>query len=177
MLSEQNVEAELSYAYLHAIATREGFACSYATRHLDDAGVDAVIHEDGRLLADDSLLSSFTLHVQLKATRVPPVEQAGRFSHALKLKLYDDLRETRLAVPRLLVVLYLPPDPAEWLTHTADTLIARRCAYWVSLRGAPASANAREQTVYVPRQQALSPDALRELMTRYSRGEEIRYDP
>src|SRR5437660_10837623 len=86
MLTEQNIEAELSYAYLHAVATRGGFSCSYTHRHLDDAGVDAQIHEDGRFLATDSIHSSFALHVQLKATRVPPIEQNGRYSFSLLLR-------------------------------------------------------------------------------------------
>jgi hypothetical protein len=129
MLSEQNIEAELSYAYLHAVAIRGGFACSYTHRHLDDVGVDAQIHEDGRQLAADSVHTSFTLHVQLKATRVPPVEQNGRYSFNLKVGQYNRLRETRLAAPRIMVVFYLPPDPSEWLRHSEESLIAKRCAY------------------------------------------------
>ena len=74
MLSQQNVEADLSYAYLHMIAARGGFSCTYAHRYLDDAGVDAVLHEDGRRLAPDTLLTSFEVHVQLKATYQTPVE-------------------------------------------------------------------------------------------------------
>lgn len=175
MLSEQNIEAELSYAYLHAVATRGGFACSYTNRHLDDAGVDAQIHEDGRLLAADSIHASFTLHAQLKATRVTPVEQNGKFSFNLKVGQYNRLRETRLASPRIMVVLYLPPEPSEWLRHSEECLIAKRCAYWVSLRGAPASPNESTQTVYIPRNQVLSVDALTAIMTRCSRDEEMLY--
>jgi hypothetical protein len=177
MLSEQNIEAELSYAYLHAIATRGGFSCSYTHRHLDDVGVDAQIHEDGRQLAADSIHTSFALHVQLKATRAAPVEQDGRFSYSIRIPQYNRLRETRLASARILVVLFLPADPADWLSHSEDALIAKRCAYWVSLRGAPASANDATQTVYVPRQQVVSVDGLRQLMTRCSCDEEILYVP
>lgn len=175
MLTDQNIEAELSYAYLHAVATRGGFSCSYTHRHLDDVCVDAQIHEDGRMLAPDSLHASFALHVQLKATRVAPIEQGGRFSFSLPLRQYNRLRETRLAIQRIMVVLYLPEDPADWLCHSEDALIAKRCAYWVSLRGAPASDNAGHQTVYVPRAQILSIASLKEIMTRCSRDEEINY--
>jgi hypothetical protein len=175
VLTEQNIESELSYAYLHAVATRAGFACEYAGRHLDGAGVDATLYEDGRLLAPDSVLQAFALHVQLKATRVPPVEQAGRFSFSLPVGQYDRLSGVRLATPRVLVVLYLPADPQEWLRHSEDSLIAQRCAYWASLRGAPDSPNEATQTVYVPRQQLLSPASLTALMTRCSREEDLPY--
>jgi hypothetical protein len=177
MLSDQNVEAELSYAYLHAVATRGGFACSYSTRHLDDACIDALVHEDGRLLAEDSIRTSFTLHVQLKATRVAPLEQSGRFSFALPVRQYNKLRETRLESSRILAILYLPEDPSEWLRHSKEALVAKRCAYWVSLRGAPASPNEMVQTVYVPQNQVLSVDGLRDVMIRCSREEEITYEP
>jgi hypothetical protein len=177
VLTEQNIEAELSYVYLHALATRGGFSCSYTHRHLDDAGVDAQVHEDGRLLAQDSTLVSFVLHVQLKATRKVPVEQEGKFSFSLPVPQYDRLRDTRHGSSRILVVLYLPENPEEWLRHSEDALIAKRCAYWVALRGAPASANPKHQTVYVPRKQILSVESLTAIMTRCSREEEISYAP
>jgi hypothetical protein len=56
-----------------------------------------------------------------------------------------------------------------------EALVARRCAYWVSLRGGPASANREDQTVYVPRQNLLSHQSLYDLMARFSRQEVIRY--
>ena len=177
MLSEQNIEADLSYTYLHALAARGGFSCSYTHRHLDDAGVDAQIHEDGRFLAADSIRSSFALQVQLKATCVPPIEQNERFSFSLRIGQYNKLQETQLESARILVVLYLPANPAEWLHHTEEALIARRCAYWVSLRGAPTSQNAGHQTVYIPRNQPLSIASLTDIMTRCSRQEEILYAP
>jgi len=176
VLTEQNIEADLSYAYLHAVAARGGFSCTFTHRHLDDAGVDAVIHNDGRMLAANSTRTSFALHVQLKATRVAPIEQNGHFSYSLAIGQYNKLRQTRLESARMLVVLYLPPNPAEWLQHSDEALIAKRCAYWVSLRGAPPSDNAGHQTVYIPRGQRLSVDALTEIMTRCSREEEISYE-
>lgn len=175
MLTEQNIEAELSYAYLHAVATRGGFSCTYTNRHMDDVGVDAVIHEDGRLLAEDSLHASFALHVQLKATRVLPVERNGKFSFSLPIHQYDRLRETRLAAARILVVMYLPTDPEAWLSHSEESLVSKKCAYWASLRGARPSENQGHQTVYLPRSQMLSVSSLVEIMTRCSRGEELNY--
>jgi hypothetical protein len=139
--------------------------------------VDAQIHEDGRLLAADSVDTSFALQVQLKATRVAPIEQNGRFSFSLPVHQYNRLRDSRVGMQRLLIVLYLPADPSDWLRHSEDALIARRCAHWVSLRGAAESANETAQTVYVPRNQVLSMTALTEIMTRCSRQEDILYVP
>ncbi len=60
-LTDRNIEAELSYAFLHAVACKAGFSCEYRNRHLDSAGADATITEDGRKLAEDSVLTSFAV--------------------------------------------------------------------------------------------------------------------
>jgi uncharacterized protein DUF4365 len=175
MLTDQNIEAELSYAYLHAVATRAGFSCEYRNRHLDGAGVDATITEDGRKLADDSILTSFSLDVQLKATYRELRERDGRSSYSLSVPHYDKLRIEEVAAPRVLLLLRLPQNPEEWLQISEDALVAKRCAYWVSLRGAAASENDKNQTVYVPRENLLTPQGLTNLMVRFSRLEVIRY--
>lgn len=173
MLTIQNIESELSYAYLHAIASRAGIICECTGRHSDAAGIDAVLRVKGKL-ADDSILKQFTVDVQLKATRQVPVEQHERFSHSLDVKNYDELRSTDAAAPQLLVVLYLPEDAETWLSHAEDGLVTRRCAYWASLYGAP-STNQDSRTVYIPRANMLSVVQLRNLLTRYSRREVIGY--
>ena len=173
MLTEQNIESELSYAYLHAIASRAGFSCSITNRHLDNAGVDAQLDSNDELLAPDSKLASVSLQVQLKATCQEPVMQEGCYSFSLPIKQYNNLRMPRLFIPRILVVLYLPTDRQHWLSHSDDMLVSKRCAYWVSLRGAEPSENPKHQTVYIPCAQRFSPVALTEIMTRISREEEM----
>ena len=175
MLTDQNIEAELSYAYLHAVASRAGFSCEYRNRHLDGAGIDATITEDGRKLADNSILTSFSVDIQLKATYRELPEQEGRFSYSLSIPHYKKLRLEEVASPRLLVVLRLPQNPEEWLQIDEDSLVAKRCTYWVSLRGASASTNQENQTVYIPRQNLLTPQSLTILMARFSRLEVIPY--
>jgi len=140
------------------------------------AGIDAVVREDGRRLVADSLLTSFSVDIQLKATCLTPAEHDGGFSYSLPVPQYDRLRGTRVLTPRLLVVLYLPDREEDWLVHREESLVAKRCAYWVSLRGAPESGNPKYQTISIPRRQVFSVDALTELMTRFSRREEVRYE-
>ncbi len=173
MLTDQNIESELSYAYLHAIASRGGIICESTGRHSDEAGVDAVLRVKGRL-AQESVLTQFTVEVQLKATKMVPVEQDGKYSYSLKVKNYDELRSTNTGAPQLLVVLFLPADAETWLTHDEDCLVARRCAYWLSVRGAAETAH-DSRTVYIPRTNLLSVDALRTLMTRFSKQEPLDY--
>jgi hypothetical protein len=100
---------------------------------------------------------------------LPDIEE---FPFELELKNYHDLR-CRSAVPRVLVVLSLPSNPDEWLEHTGEGLITRRCAYWHNLAGAPETENQRSRTVRISRRNALSPASLTALMRKVSRQEEI----
>jgi len=175
VLTSANIESELSYAYLHAVASRAGFACEWRNRHLDGAGVDATVTEDGRRLAIDSKLTYIPVDVQLKATYAELPEANGKLSFSLDIKQYDKLRSESLGSPRLLVVLRLPRAQEEWLQVTTDGLLAKRCAHWVSLRGAPAVTDQDSRTIYVPVANVLSPDQLIQLMTRFSRQEVIPY--
>jgi hypothetical protein len=175
VLTDQNIEAELSYAYLHAVASRAGLICEWGGRHTDAAGIDATLRVHGRL-AVDSVLTGFTVDVQLKATSSAPKESHGRYSHFLEIKNYNDLRSTTVTAPQLLIVLFLPADPAEWLTHSDERLVSCRCAYWQSLRGAVESTNKTGQTVHIPKSHVVSEQGLRTLMTRFSRREVINYE-
>ncbi len=51
----------------------------------------------------------------------------------------------------MLVVVCVPRDPAEWLTHTPDRLVLRNCGYWQSLRGAEATTNTTVIRIRMPR--------------------------
>lgn len=176
ILTTNNIKAELSYAYLHAVAARGGLECTVAGRHSDGAGVDAVLRAKERFLPD-SLYTDFTVEVQLKATSVEPsIDARERYSFSLELDHYDKLRNTEIGAQRLLVVLFLPEDEEQWLRHSAESLVSRRCAYWVSLWGGPASTNETRQTVYVPRSNSFSVESLRLVMARASLNERIPYE-
>jgi hypothetical protein len=126
--------------------------------------------------APDAKNTNFPFEVQLKATSQVPVLEAERYAYWMQdVGRYDELRERSGPMPKLLVVLFLPPDAARWLEHSEEGLIARRCAYWVSLWDAPASANRTGQTVYLPRSNLLSVDGLRHIARGLSREEDLTY--
>ena len=121
--------------------------------------------------------TEFSIDVQLKATSGDPhPDEHDRFPFRLELDHYDKLRHTGRQTALLLVVLFLPPDKAQWLVHSADCLISRRCAYWVSLRVRTESINQTSQTVYLPLANLFSVEGLRAVMTRVSRGDLINHE-
>jgi len=172
-LTTNNIKAELSYAVLHAVAAKAGFSCEEGGRHADGMGIDAVVRAKERF-SDESVLTEFSLDFQLKATSEQLLLQSGRYSFALKAKHYEKLRTTSADVQRVLAVLMMPENEAEWLEKSPESLICRRCLRWMSLRGAPAG-NDSSTTVYIPEVQVLTPDALRELASKRSREEWITY--
>jgi hypothetical protein len=170
-LSAENVESELSYAYLHAVAAHAKVGCEVAGRHDDNAGVDAKLTGWGPF-PGGGYRNEVDIKVQLKATKQQPAIVGNCWSYSLcGIARYDDLRTEAVSTPRILVVLFLPAAQNEWLSHSEDALSLRKCAYWVSLRGAPASENATAQTVYLPRTQRFDPNGLITLMTRLSHND------
>lgn len=167
-LSALNIESELSYAYLHAVAAKAGFACEVAGRHSDSNGIDATLTAWGPFVGG-GFLQEVDLKIQLKATVATPADHGDTLSYFFKgRKQYDDLRSQEVATPRLLVVLFLPAAQDQWLCCSAEQLMLRRCAYWVSLRGAPALATDTGGTVQLPKAQAFTDQALTRLVTRLS---------
>lgn len=169
-LSSANVESELSYAYLHAVAASAGVACKVGGRHDDNSGVDAELTGWGPF-PEGGYRTEVDIKVQLKATIKPPGIVGDSLSYSLAgISRYDDLRADTVCTPRILVVLFLPEERSDWLSQSEEELLLRRCAYWVSLRNAPPSSNTTAQTVYLPRSQRFDPVGLIALMAQISRG-------
>ncbi len=174
LLNSNNITAELSYAYLHAVAAKCGMGCSWGNRHDDGVGVDATIRvrED---FGAQALLNSFTIDVQLKSTVQALSVNEGSYSYPLSMKNYDELRDTNCSPLKFLVVLMLPAAHDQWLDVSKDRLITRRCAYWVGLHGAPASTNSTNQTVYIPEVNVLTPESLRQIAEKFAFQEKLSY--
>jgi len=170
MLTENDIKEELSYAYVHAIASRAGYGCDRPSKDRDS--IDVVISAKD-LLAENSIFNSPTLGLQLKATSGPLIANPdGHYPFVLPIKNYIDLRKPT-ASPRLLVLFHLPEDDADWLESDHDRLLARRAAYWCNLRGQPEADTTTAKTVYVPQANLLTGEALTALLAKASRMEEI----
>lgn len=174
MLSKNNIKSELSYAYLHAVAAVAGFGCQCSDRHLDAATVDAQINVKERLDLASSLFE-FSFHIQLKATSQSLTVVQSSISFPLEVPQYNNLRRTDIHIPKFLVLLSLPEAAHEWLEVTATSLVARKCARWVSLRGALETTNDEKIVVRVPEMNILTPSALRSLAKQFSCGEFVNY--
>jgi hypothetical protein len=177
MLTQADIEAQLSYAYLHAVASHAGVACQEATRARDNAGIDATLHwiHD---FGPAAKLTEISLHIQLKATVQTPAQSDGKLSYFLReTEQYDRLRTDSAMPPRIMAVLFLPANHAEWLHYSPERLVLQHGAYWVSLVDAPPSMNKTGQTIRLPRTHQLSPSGLQDLFRRLAHQEKLRYAP
>lgn len=160
---DQEIESELSYAYLHAVAAKAGMSCNQGNRHDDGAGVDVEVTFRG--LTTHHYLRHVQLNIQLKAT----VKDTGTHQEFLSYfmqgtKRYDKLRTNDSEIYKILVILFLPNDADSWLSISPDELILKKAAYWVCLYGALTSSNSSGQTIYIPKANLLTPLSLKDLV-------------
>lgn len=166
-MTPQQQREELSKAYVAAIAARCGFKLGVWSQ--DDDCLDVTIGAAGVL--GGGILAGPKLDLQLKSSSDPRHIHDDHIAWSLPRAHYDRLRSDACS-PRILVVLVLPEQEHDWVRHSPESLVLRRCAYWDSLHGrAPLESSVDSTTVHIPRAQVLSPTTLHALMVKVSRKE------
>ncbi len=156
--SINTLKERLSLSYIHAVAARAGFELMEPRIDIDSV---------------DGLLKSTTgrrpqIDFQAKATS-QPLLHAQSLTFPLPIKNYNDLRAETIN-PRILIVVALPTDEAEWLVQDEDQMVLRRCGYWVSLRGCADTENLTSVSVELPRSQIFDAMQLQGMMARAAVG-------
>lgn len=168
MTPEQQQE-EVSKAYVHAIAAKCGVAVANWTQ--DHGCLDTTLGAAASV--GSGHLKGPKIDLQLKATTRTDVERAESVAWSLEIGHYNQLVAEAL-VPHLLVILLLPPKLVDSVEHTAEQLVLRRCAYWVTMTGMEAAPEGQQsKTVHLPKSQPFSPDALLGILEKVSRGERL----
>ena len=108
------------------------------------------------------------LELQLKAT-INLGDGGDYVRFPLQRRNYELLR-LEAQTPRLLVVLELPNDPDQWMDITADELVIRHRAYWLSLLGRDETDNETSVTVHIPKRNRFDIAGLESLMERSRTG-------
>jgi hypothetical protein len=162
----ENLDKEqFSYDYVRTIATLAGLEFTLSGKRMDNEGVDATITGkiQGKLCR---------IHMQIKCTSMAK-RNDHYVSYPLGIKNYNELRDEESDISFILVVV-LVPDTRDKLLYQSEHAALFNCSlYWMSLRGQPAVQNNNNVTVYLPRQNWLSPDSLASLMQRIASGEKL----
>ncbi|MGI2906403.1 DUF4365 domain-containing protein [Tolypothrix sp. VBCCA 56010] len=109
------------------------------------------------------------LELQLKSTSTDVLDE-NAIRYPIKLKNYDDLRITNFAIPRILVVILIPENLADWLQQSEQELCMKYCGYWVSLRGMPQTQNSTTVTITIPKTNQFTVVALQSIMQGIGQG-------
>ncbi|MFZ5443149.1 MAG: DUF4365 domain-containing protein [Myxococcota bacterium] len=164
-MSDIRLQGDFGVAYVKAVVHAAGYFVDLAGRASDDAGVDLTIVS----LSSTGKRQSPRLDVQVKTTIDPLV--GDPFPYDLEVKNYDELRDTgphNLA--RILVVVSVPRSQTDWVAATESELVLRRCGYWASLRGQPATTNTATVRIHLARSACFHPANVRAIMTALSEG-------
>jgi Domain of unknown function (DUF4365) len=130
------------------------------------AGVKAIVPEHDEDSVDIAFAAPDTdtgpgakLDAQLKCSHI--IDPSGEsFKYSLPVKNYEDLRWPELYVPRILIVVHVPADPAEWLVSEPEMMTLKRCAYWASLAGLGPTTNTSTVSVNILTERVFDPTAL-----------------
>lgn len=168
-MPEEHAAADLSVAYVQAVAAAARVQADFTGRH--DYGVDGVFHQIA-VRGSRHVTNGFPLDFQLKASKNWS-ETAGVLKFNLEAKTYNDLVERNAqagAVPMILILLCLPDSIGEWLQIKPEQMILKRCCFWHYLVGAP-TGNTTTKVIDIPSSQLLEPGTLISLLDRAQKGE------
>jgi Domain of unknown function (DUF4365) len=168
VLTEQHIIESLSRAYVRALAGKAGLNLS--VREYDygvDGNFDEITIREKRRVE-----SGFSLSFQLKASTLWQRDD-NTVIYDLEAKTYNDLvlrRNFRMAVPCILILFALPPDPSQWLIYNEEEMRLRGSCYWDYLSGVPTE-NRQSVRIRIPRQQRLTSESLLDLIEKVKIGE------
>ncbi|MBK8097893.1 MAG: DUF4365 domain-containing protein [Planctomycetes bacterium] len=131
-MTSNDLKSEFSHAYVRAVAHAAGYFVQESNRMMDADGVDAVLFAR----SPSGSTRGPRLELQLKATTQPITQDPFPFD--LGIKNYDELRDDTAIPPRILVVVALPAERANWASATAAELVLRHCG--TAATGAPCEA-------------------------------------
>ena len=159
---------EFSYAYVDAVASAAGCICQRTTTPLDRLGVDLIITG----IAERGLPNFPILYIQVKCTSRDILNE-NSLRYPLNIKNYEELSANNAYPPRILIVVTVPEQPKDWLQQTEAELCLKRCAYWISLKGAAPTDNKETVTISIARTNIFSTDALTTIMQRIATGRQL----
>jgi hypothetical protein len=165
LVTTNDLKSEFSIAYTRAIAHAAGYFVQEANRMMDADGVDLTIFSRGA----GGVTRSPRLDLQIKSTS--NFTEDDPFAYDLDVKNYHELRAVDLQVPRILLVVLVPEQRADWVQASLKDLTLRHCGFWHSLRGVEGFSNTTTKRIFIERANCFHVDALATMMQRIREGQ------
>lgn len=168
MLPDGKIKSGLSSSYLKAVANIAGYKIQFQNE--DDFGVDAIITELQKRDTGRIWETGVNLWIQLKATTMGNCRTTDtEIIYDLANKNYNDLTYADSVSPKILVLFVMPNEREDWLTHSIEMMILKKCAHWTYLSGKPRKDNEDSTTaIHIDKNKTFSPTSLKEIMDKIS---------
>lgn len=171
-----DIQIDYDYAEQHQIAYIKALAasCHFMTadgEKPDRRGIDLSVS----YCKDDHITGDFhegKVEFQLKTTTAQPDYQKGVLSYPLKVSNYRKLIQAS-PVPKYLVVMPIPNNPASWVSEFAKgNFLAGKC-YWINLSGRKPTQNAEKITITIPLANQLTKQSLSQMLVLSAEGQTL----
>lgn len=167
-ISTKNQE-EISVCYFNAIAAKANTIVN--RRNRDEDGIDVNVSKT--IIIEDDIPFVAEVNFQIKSVYSKNFYGdvgGNKIYYDLKSKNYNDLvRES--AIDRYLVLLILPEDNTQWVTENSDSLMIKKCMYYLSLRGNKPTNNKETVRVFFPTENVFDSSHLQALLEKSANGE------
>jgi hypothetical protein len=155
---DTNTRKEMfSYAYVKAVASVAGYSVEVKSRSMDNVGVDLTVEMPGE--TEEFLFPRFDAQVKCTSSLSIIHEKSIKFS--LPVKNYKNLISTKSLVPQILIVVMVPEKVSDWIDISEESILMKKCGYWVSLKGQSSTQNSTNITVELPRENTALPVVMR----------------
>jgi len=160
MLTQQEIQQQLSWAYVSAIAARAGVGLSKPQSDFGTDGTFRRIEKHNGQYLDMGLPLDF----QLKAS-TNWSHKDKELIHDLDADAYRRLvtRKINGGSPIVLLLFTMPEEEQKWIEQSEDELLVRHCCYWWEVPS-DWSDNTSTQRIFIPRDQQLTPSSLTTLL-------------
>lgn len=156
----------LQFSYLRAVAASAG--CIVSKPDIDD-GIDVQLSHQSESHNGDQVAR---LEVQMKATSRSAEKRSDYVAATMSRKRWNYYSTENPTINKIVVVMSLPRNQAQWTMAQHDSFSIYYCAYWVNLSGAPTPSNGVENpTVKAPKSQIFDDVALCDMMERIGLGD------
>ncbi len=170
MLQDNDIKEALSIAYIQAVCGMAGYIYGEDSK---DYGFDITVKDIIRRDSGKYCPSGYNIDIQVKASTRCTLTKS-HIKYSLRNKNFNDLRDPNAGTQRILVVLMLPEDRDSWLTQDVNSLMVKKCAYWICLKGKERKDNEDSSTTLeIPTENIFNIDQLNNLIAQVKNGGEI----
>ena len=173
MLPENDIKEGISKAYVKAICNSAGYSLSIDEK---DFGDDITIKEIECRGTGKTCPSGHCIALQIKSTTINHIRDDGNFiTYDLRNKNYNDLiNNLDTATKKILIVLVLPINKNEWVSQNIESLIIKKCAYWIYLGGRGSVADNNNTTaIKIPKENIFSEESINEIIRKIKNKEDL----